>query len=43
MLKQLKLFYYFYETDVIRNTNDTDDTKDTKDTKYNYNNITGID
>jgi hypothetical protein len=40
MLKQLKLFYYFYETDVIRNTNDTDDTKDTKD---NYNNITGID
>jgi hypothetical protein len=37
MLKQLKLFYYFYETDVIRNTNDTKDTKD------NYNNITGID
>ena len=37
MLKQLKIFYYFYETDVIRNTNDTDDTK------YTYNNIIGID
>jgi hypothetical protein len=37
MLKQLKLFYYFYETDVIRNTKDIDNTKDT------CNNISGID
>jgi hypothetical protein len=35
MLKQLKLFYYFYETEIIRDTNHTY----TKDT-YN---ITGID
>jgi hypothetical protein len=36
MLKQLKLFYYFYETEIIRYSNDTYN----KDT---YNNITGID
>ena len=34
MLKKLKLFYYFYETDIIKDTNNTKDT---------YNNITGID
>ena len=38
MLKQLKLFYYFYETKIINNTTDTSDyTKDT------YKNISFID